>query len=51
MEVSALNRDMFDNTVNRGHYILPAMPKGSARTSLGPMVPRGIMIVRENRVT
>ena len=25
------------NTVNSWHYVLPAMPKGSTRTSLGPI--------------
>ena len=25
------------NAINRGHYVLPATPKGNARTSLGPI--------------
>ena len=28
----------YKNAVNSGHYVLPAMPKRSACTSLGPKV-------------
>jgi hypothetical protein len=31
-----------NNAVSSGHYILPATPKGSARTSLGPFQPDNI---------
>ena len=31
-------RRIIQNNINSGHYVLPAMPKGSAGTLLGPIV-------------
>ena len=33
-----------NNDVNSGHYVLPVTPKGSARTSLSPIMKENVIL-------